>query len=289
MDTQFPPINHPEVARLRRQSAQRKYRKQLRKMRLLWSCSGVLFLILFIEVLVALCHSPRLWIYRITVTNQETLSDAEVVRLMAVPVHSNYFRISLGKLERNIEQEPRVDTAVVKHGAIGTLVVTVHERQAVCQLGYTGQPLYMDAKGFLFTRPAPPTTLVPVIEGVSVPYSKGILGKRAPFPQVDEVLACLAELRGAKDRTALEVARLKMTPNGNGTTMTYTAILRQGTLLYLGPPTFLEKKGFCIRQAVLEKSNEGRSLTQIKYIDVGFVDENSEKKGICAYVYPSDK
>ena len=41
MDAALPPMN-PEVARLRRKAAQRKYVKRLRYVRLLWGIAGML-------------------------------------------------------------------------------------------------------------------------------------------------------------------------------------------------------------------------------------------------------
>lgn len=87
--TPLPPMN-PEVARLRRQAAQRKYLKGLRYVRVLWAIAAVLLFMLVIEVVLALCFSPRFWIFRVVVQGNETIAEGDVLRLLRLPVESNY-------------------------------------------------------------------------------------------------------------------------------------------------------------------------------------------------------
>jgi cell division septal protein FtsQ len=266
-----PPMN-PEVARLRRKAAERKYRQRVRIVRLLWATAGLLLLVLFIEGLIALGFSPRFWVYRIEVRQAETLTNAEVIRRMALPRHSSYFRAPLGRLARRIETEPRVAQAWVRRGELGVLVADVQERTAVCRLGFTAPPIYLDAAGIAFTRPVPPESPVPVLEGV-VPKTLPVLGKVVALKPVTQTLACLRALREtAKDRAPLAVSRVVVGLNGG-----FTLILPAGTKVFLGAPERFPLKLWMLQQAVLKASQDGYSLNRIKYFDVRYVTDQSGK------------
>ncbi|HEY3377961.1 MAG TPA: FtsQ-type POTRA domain-containing protein [Armatimonadota bacterium] len=269
METYLPTMN-PEVARLRRLAAQRKLRKRLRQVRLLWAIIGALVVVLLFEVLAALLFSPRFWVYRITTTGMDTLTAGEVIRLMHVPAHSNYYRTSLRTLASRISAEPRVAAAVVKRGAIGVLTVDIQERQAVCQVGETIPPLYLDAAGYVFTRPAPPDTPVPVVEGLKAPAPKAIIGKRFDDAAAATVLACLAQLRIPTKGVALDITRIVVADNG-----WINLVLRQGTLILIGAPDELPVKAWCIKQAIIQASSEGHALEQVDYINVRVVNKET--------------
>lgn len=289
MDMQSPPINHPEVARLRRQSAQRKYKRRLRKARLLWVVAGVLFLLLLGEMLVALCTSPRFWIRAVTVRNRETLQEREVLALMQLPAYSNYFRVSLAGLARNIEREPRVARAEVKRGAIGTLQVTVHERQAVCRLGTAAPPWYLDDGGILFQRPPGPALPVPVIAGAVLAPPAVVAGTPAPFPQRAAVLETLRALRAAPGGDALRIAALTLQPAGRPGDVTLVATLRQGARIRLGAPVFLHEKAICLQQTLAQAARAGHPLDDLALVNVDFVDERTKDTGVLGTYTPKPR
>lgn len=277
METTLPPMN-PEVARLRRQSAQRKLRKRLRHARLLWLVAALCLLVLLGEVIIALLCSPRFWIYRITVRNLETLTKPEVIQLMQLPPHSNFHRVSLGALARRIATDPRVDHAQVQRGAVGVLTVAVQERQPVCQLGHTIPPLYMDAHGYLFTRPVPPETPVPVVDGVPLRGSlRRVLGTRVTSIPATAVLDCLESLRKPSGAEALEITRITVTPRG-----WLNLVLRQGTLVFIGPADDLAFKADCITSIIAKASGGGHALEQINYINVRFANRDTGVAGTFA-------
>lgn len=264
---------NPEVARLRRLSAQRKSRKQLRYVRALWGMAGVLLVVLVIEVLIALSFSPRFWIYRIEIAGTETLTRAEATRLTGLdPARRyNYYRVPLGRLAAGIRREPRVAAATVRRGPIGTLLVDVHERQAVCRLGYARPPLYLDAKGYLFTRPVAPTYSTPVVEGLTVPITPKMLGTPLTAVPVAHVLQCLATLREASPDSPLEVARVVVT-----TRERMMLVLRQGTKIFIGEPKDFAAKAFVLGKTVVAASNQGYALGQLEYIDVSVISKPTD-------------
>ena len=262
MDTPFQTMN-PEVARLRRQSEQRKLRRRLRHVRLLWSLAGALLVLLLFEVLLALSFSPRFWIYRIDVLPAETLTQAEVIHLMALPPHSNYYRVSLTKLEERLRRDPRVETARVTHGMVGALVVEVHERQAVCQVGETAPPLYMDRQGYLFTRPAPPTYTIPVIDGLALPPLSQALGRQLTDTVTLDVLQALAQF-GKIGEVTLNIAEVNV---ANGM---LDLQLSQGPLVHVGllAGIDLHQQARCMEIVLTAIYQHPYTLEQIAVIDI---------------------
>lgn len=260
---------NPEVARLRRKSAQRKQRKRIRLVRLHWVLAGALLLALIIQGLWALAFSPRFWIYNIVVNDTDTMSSTDVIRLMQVPKHSNYYRISLRDLADRIHRDPRVEQVTVRHGEIGVLAVEVRERQPICQLGVLAPALYMDEAGYVFSRPTPPATPIPIIEGLKLPR-KNVLGTQLTTPSAKQVLACLREVQRTSTELAKSLLRVHVDENG-----WINMVLRQGTQLFIGEPDDIPFKVWCIRTAIIQASNEGYSLDRLVYINVRFVDKET--------------
>jgi len=261
---------NPEVARLRRDSVKRKYRKHMRHLRLLWSAVVVLLAALIGEVVLVLWFSPRFWINSIVVQGNDSLREGDVVKLVALHnPRSNFYRTSLHTLAHRVQQESRVESAQVHRGAIGQLVVTVHERQAVCRIGYGRLPLYLDAAGVLFTRsPAPPLP-VPVVEGLPPAVSTSKLGVPMQQPAVTNVLEALTALRDtASSSNPIVVARVKIGAHGE-----LTLVLRQGTRVYLGYPNDLTTKMRAMQQVIVRASADGFPLDQLAYIDVKVLEK----------------
>lgn len=282
---------NPEVAVLRRQSAQRKYNKALSYVRFLWTFAGLLLIALLIEVVIALCFSPRFWIYRMDVTGEESLTSAEVIRLTHLPAESNFYRTSVRELAKRISREPRVQRVAVRRQNIGVLGIEVTERQPACRLGWTTPLTYLDADGYLFTRPKPPTAPVVVVEGVNLPTPLRP-GKRLTTDHVTELLACLTALRNTPaDLPALDVTRLVISPRGG-----VTLKLRQGTRVYLGPPEDFERKIWVVRKTVIDAQSKGYSLDKLDYIDAKIIDRfaspddngNDKKTVLGAFFKPFD-
>lgn len=254
---------NPRVAHLRRQSAQRKYIKRLRYVRVLWVAVWLLLVVLAVEVLCALCFSPRFWIFRIAVTGGDTLKPPEVTRLAAVPLQTNYYRISLGEVTRRIAQEPRVLHAEVHHGPIGALQVHIEERRAVCRLGDAQPPRYLDAYGVLFSRPQAPTPPVPVVEGIDIPTPRDAFGKPVTDARMQTVLECLdAQAQTFEGGAPLAISRVLVASNGR-----LSLVLAQGARIWLGAPTHLRDKWWVVRNTILTASAKGYALDQLDYID----------------------
>lgn len=261
MPTPLPPTN-PAVAELRRKSALRKYNKRMAAVRRLWGVAGVLFLVLAVEVLIALGCSPRFWIAGITVEGGDTLETGRVIRLMAIPRQSNIYRTPLDAMAQRVERDPRVAAATVTRQGWNGLRVQVQERQPACVLPGTQPPVYLDAQGVAFTRPLPPRSRVPVLDGVTLAPSARRLGVQVTHPQVVHALECLAAVGAtATAEVPLPVTRVQFQPGG--TLRLYVA----QTPVLLGMPEAFPTKIWMLKQVILHARARGYGLGGLEYID----------------------
>lgn len=264
MDAVLPPMN-PEVARLRRKAAQRKYVKRLRYVRFLWGIAGVLLLLLAIEAVLVLTTSPRFWIYRIKVSGGDTLTQSEVITLAGVPRHSNFYRLSLRQVADRIKNgEPRVLRVTVDRAALGVLSITLEERRPLCRLGPAAPPRYVDADGILFTRPEAPLPPVPVVDGITTPLPVSAFGKVVTADAVRAVIDCLKTASAHSATEApLEFSRITLSATGR-----MTLVMPQGVTVRLGSPDHLAEKMYVLRNTIVWLSSKGYALNEIEYIDV---------------------
>lgn len=263
---------NPQVAHVRRKAANRRYRKRLRIVRLLWAVSGLLLVALLVEVLLATCFSPRFWVHAITVRGTDSLTDAEVIRLVALPARSNFFRAPLGRLAERVMADPRVDTATVSRGDVGELIVDVRERAALCRLDGVRPAVYLDEHGVLFYRRRAPETPVPVVEGLNIPVRDLHLGQALTQDAAGQVRDCLSALQDdSLGKAKLAVSRVKL---ANGVV---TLVLRQGTKVFLGPPRDFRVKTWFLHTFIVQASNDGLALDQIEYFDLSAVTDYNSK------------
>jgi len=246
-------------------------RNRLALYRKMWTFAWVLIIAFVIEASIAAWYSPRNYIYRLDVRNAETISKEEVIQLADVKPGSNYFRASLDDIARKIKsQDPRVDNVVVERGAMGTLVLTVNERKAVCQLGNSEPAMYLDKKGYLFTRPVPPSKPVPVLKGIETPDEKN-MGKRLTDAYVAPALIAVAALPAQTDKGfALEIASLKLDEQSGA-----TYELTNGITIEYGTLTYPVQKATVIKSLIDQAITKGNTPEQIKTLNVTSVDNKN--------------
>jgi hypothetical protein len=273
METPLPPMN-PQVAHVRRKAANRRYRQRLRMVRLRWAVSGLLVVVLLVEVLLATCFSPRFWVHSINVRGAQILTDIDVIRLMGLPARSNFFRAPLGALAKKIAADPRVESATVTRGEVGVLQVDVRERAALCRLDGVRPAVYMDGHGVLFYRRSAPETPVPVVDGLPVKIGEMRLG--APLTQETalQVRECLTALHDESlGKARLPVSRVRIDAKAG----TFTLILRSGTKVFLGPPRQFRVKTWFLHTFIVQASRDGLALDQIDYFDLSSVTDYNSK------------
>lgn len=252
---------------------ERDYQRQIRVRRVrlvrrIWVMVVILFIVLAIEVITAILSSSRFNVYRIVVKPMETITKAEVIQRIALPPESNHFRVSEKELAKRISTDPRVDRVQVTKGNIGVLHVAVQERKPVCQIGQSAMPLYMDAAGYLFQRPKPPSNAVIVVEGLKLPNSAIIIGHRLKNKHLATVRAIVAKYHQDDNVGNLDIKRIIVDKQG-----WFTLILQQGTKIFAGDISVnnIDQKVWYIDKAIVASSEKGFSLVDLEFIDIRYV------------------
>ena len=267
--TAVAPAEYPDNEQV---AANMRWRKnRLAMYRKFWAFAWLLMVAFLVEAWIAAWYSPRNYIYRLDVRNVDTMTKEEVIQLAGVKPGTNYFRVPLQDIAGKIKaQDQRVDNVVVERGAMGTLVLLVNERKAVCRLGTSEPALYLDKKGYLFSRPVPPATPVPVLSGVEAPDEKN-LGKKLTESYVAPVLSALAVLPSQTDKgVALEIASLKFDEQSGA-----TYELANGITIEYGTLTHPAQKAAVIKSLIDKAITLGNTAEQIKSLNVTSVDNKN--------------
>lgn len=243
-------------------------RQRLALYRRVWAVAWILILAFLVEAWIAAWFSPRNYIYRLETRNTDSMTEEEVIRLAAVKPKTNYFRVPLQDIAARIKsQDPRVDNVIVERGAMGTLVLTVNERQAICRLGTSEPPLYLDKKGYLFTRPIPTPNLVPIVTGIEAPTEKK-MGEKLTEAYVVPVLKAVAALPAKTSKgIPIEAASLKVDEKSGA-----TYELSNGIIIEYGTLTYPAQKAEVIKNLIDNAIEAGNAPENILSLNVTGVD-----------------
>ncbi len=246
-------------------------RSRLALYRKIWTFAWVLIIAFVVEALIIAWFSPRYYIYRMDVRNAETMTPEEVINLADVKPGTNYYRADLAQIAKRIKsQDPRVDNVTVERGSMGTLLLLVNERKAVCRIGTSEPPMYLDKKGYLFTRPVPPSNAVPVLAGVEEP-DEANMGKQLTDAYVAPALAAVAAVPTQTDSgIVLELASVKIDEQSG---ITYE--LTNGFSIEYGPMTYPAQKAYVISNLIDQAIEAGNTLEQLNYLNVISVDNKN--------------
>jgi hypothetical protein len=224
--------------------------------------------------------SPRQWVYRIDVGGLDTLTEGEVLGLAAVPPRTNTWRAPLRKIGARVNAgDPRIAEARARWIRGGVLAIDVRERQPVCRLGEADPPAYLDATGHLFTRPAPPRTAVPIVEGAPALGDAPAWGSVPTSAEVTAALQVTAALRQAGGDMTPQVKRIVVAPMADQGQTVLKLVLDDGTPVYLGPPLDLDLK-VSVARFTLTRARELRyGPGRLDYIVVRYVDPKHTSGG----------
>ena len=243
-------------------------RRRLALYRRIWTFAWVLIIAFVVEALFIAWFSPRYYIYRMDVRNVETMTQEEVTKLADVKPGTNFYRADLAQIARRIKsQDPRVDNVAVERGSMGTLLLLVNERKAVCRIGTSEPPMYLDQKGYLFTRPVPPSNAVPMLTGVDAPNETN-MGKKLTDAYVVPMLKAIAALPAQTDKGfVLELATVKINDQSG---VTYE--LTNGITIEYGQLNYPVQKATVLKSLIDQAINDGYTPDQLNILNVTCVD-----------------
>ena len=150
--------------------------------------------------------NPAFAIHNVDVKTDGVLSDEQLRTWAGVRLRSNLMRLDLGRIKRDLELVPAIESAAVERILPHTLRIRIAEREPVAQVflpaywsnGSARPNVYtLDAKGyFMFPieagqRALPASTNDPLPALVGIPVAELRPGRRTELPQVHAALRLL--------------------------------------------------------------------------------------------------
>ena len=184
----------PRPNSLRAEKARAEIRRKNRRRRpILRPLLRLAVAVLVAECLAALLLSPRLWVRRIEIAENETVSPEQIAARLALRPQTNLVCLPMRRLQTAVESEPAVDHAQLHRRLPGTLSVTVQERLpwAVVKTG-DGICYTIDRKLVPFRKERMPAPDLPLVILETGDASAPVLGKALRSPGIAVVQNCLA-------------------------------------------------------------------------------------------------
>jgi hypothetical protein len=164
---------------------------------------GLAVLLLLQGVRVAF-SSPRLRLGKVRLAGTHRFSPDEVVKVGAVGLGENIFRVNLVRVSQQLRREPVVEQAVVTRELPDTLLVEIRERRPALVVVSGGQSYYADAAGVLFERTTAPKAGLPAVDVPAKELPK--LGEALRPEMAEGVWSCVRLAQ--KERLSLRKMRI---------------------------------------------------------------------------------
>lgn len=136
-----------------------------------------LILFLLIGAIVALMMSSIFNVKTITVSGNNHLSTEEITSLSEIVIDQNIFRLSKGKTEKNIKENPYVENVKVSRKLPSEISIEIEERVPTYMLEYAGSYVYINNQGYMLEI-SEEKIPVPVISGTDTPIESYKAGNR---------------------------------------------------------------------------------------------------------------
>ena len=107
-------------------------------------------------------------ITNITVTNNNKISEQEIISLSGLTKNENMFKVLNKKVEESIEQNPYIENVKITKTISGTVNLEVTERVATYMLKFANGYVYINNQGYMLEISQEPLEL-PIISGFKTP------------------------------------------------------------------------------------------------------------------------
>lgn len=127
-------------------SKQKKNNKQSKKMKI---AKYTFLFALLIGAIVYFMLSPVFNIKRITVSNNEKITNEEIISLSRITIGENIFKIRLGDIEKSVNESPYIDSVTAKRKLPNEIQIEVIERNATYMLEFVNSMVYINNQGYI--------------------------------------------------------------------------------------------------------------------------------------------
>ena len=136
-------------------------------------------------------------ITNITVTNNNKISEQEIISLSGLTKNENMFKVLNKKVEESIEQNPYIENVKITKTISGTVNLEVTERVATYMLKFANGYVYINNQGYMLEISQEPLEL-PIISGFKTPTENIKEGNRLVVEDLKELENVIKIMETAK-------------------------------------------------------------------------------------------
>ena len=166
------------------------------------------WLFLFILIILAITLfllSPLFNIKEIKVTNNNKVSNEEVIKLSELKTEENIFKTSNKKINNRLKTNPYIESVKIKRNLNGVLELNVKERVTTFMLQYADTYAYINNQGFILEISNEPAN-VPIITGILTKEENIKPGNRlenADLQKLDSIIKIMATAKSRQIDTLI--------------------------------------------------------------------------------------
>jgi cell division protein FtsQ len=205
--------------------------------------------------------SQSFQIRRIDVEGNDLVSEKDVLKLAAVRVKGNIWRIDLRGTEKRIEANPFVQNAVVARYFPDVLSIRIEEKKPIVLYNAGGRFFTIDSGGVLLPARAGKLYELPVVTSGSPGSLR--LGHTVQEGSVVQCLNLVKQILAERPELYSEVSEITCGENG---LVVYTR--REGIPVRMGPDRFAQK--IRVLEALLRQWETRSMDSKIDYVDLRF-------------------
>ena len=195
----------------------------------------------------------------ITVTNNNKISEQEIISLSGLTKDENMFKISNKKIKEAIKQNPYIENVKITKTLYGTINLEVTERVPTYMLKFANAYVYINNQGYMLEISEEPLEL-PIISGFKTPTENIKAGNRLVVDDLIKLENVIKIMEIAKTTSVAE----KITEIDISNTTNYKIIIaNEGKTVDFGDLTNINVKILKIEYIIeQEKGKEGEIYFQ---------------------------
>lgn len=134
-------------------------------------------LLLLIGAILYFLLSPVFNITNISVVNNSKITSQQIISLSGISIDENTFKIRLGQVEKQIKENPYIDTVKVSRKLPNEIQIEVTERTATYMLEFVNSVVYLNNQGYML-EVTENKIQAPIITGYATPAEEIKPGNR---------------------------------------------------------------------------------------------------------------
>lgn len=148
----------------------------------------IVIIITFITAIVLFLMSSVFNITKITITNNNRISEEEIVQASTLQVNENRFKISKRKIVKNIKIIPYIESVKVSKKLNGEIILDVVEREPTYMLMHEEKFVYINNQGYILEIAETPLELPQITGYTTVEIEAGKRLETKDLKKLDMVI-----------------------------------------------------------------------------------------------------